>query len=417
MFCIQSKNEIDVNALRLLGASVKDEGAIGEFGSGWKYALACFMRNSITIRVFSGLNEIKITAQPSTFRDQQFDVIHINGEPTSITTRTGPKWTPKMAIREIWSNALDEGEAKKGYGLSPMPGITTVMLEITSDVQDVLDNWDALFIAQEEKPLFADDRYAIYPRHGYQFYRKGVWICEEQDKETIFSYDFGDAVKLPESRLVSSYHCRSLIGYILTNCNEFSVWRTIFAAGGIRNVELESIYDTFLFSAPNAMRTAFLENYTHIGKNERKDTYNELITGQYKVFWCDSKSYSALKNIFPNIEEQFDLNDVYKIVPWMPENKKTLNEALSLLSRNLIIFPDDVTFHYVVGVDGKDIIALADINKKRCCLGVTAFRNKNMLLKALVEEWTHLRHKVHDGTREQQHVYLDTIVSLLTCKQ
>ena len=62
----------------------------------------------------------------------------------------------------------------------------------------------------------------------------------------------------------------------------------------------------------------------------------------------------------------------------------------------------------------EQIIAKADMSKKRCIIGDHALEASPLMLrKALIEEWTHLEHGVVDCTVAQQHVYLDLIVKLM----
>ncbi len=56
----KNKGLMDINALRLLGASTKrgSNDKIGFFGSGWKYSLAVMLRENISFRIFVGKKEI-----------------------------------------------------------------------------------------------------------------------------------------------------------------------------------------------------------------------------------------------------------------------------------------------------------------------------------------------------------------------
>ncbi len=69
----ENTGEIEVQALTLLGASVKIGGGvkIGKFGTGFKFALAYFLRNEYDIRIFSGNTEIKIDTVNDNFRSRE----------------------------------------------------------------------------------------------------------------------------------------------------------------------------------------------------------------------------------------------------------------------------------------------------------------------------------------------------------
>ena len=96
--------EIEENAIKLLGASTKRENKnlIGQFGSGLTYSIAGMIREGISFKIFSGKEEMKITKKKVSLRDQDFDVLHINGKQTSITTEAGGvDW-------EAWFYILEE---------------------------------------------------------------------------------------------------------------------------------------------------------------------------------------------------------------------------------------------------------------------------------------------------------------------
>ena len=91
---IKNKGMIQPEALHLMGGTTKtnDSTKIGQFGSGNKYALAYLLRNGYSVKIFSGLEEIKIETKSIDFRNNDFEVIYINGERTSITTKMGKDW-------------------------------------------------------------------------------------------------------------------------------------------------------------------------------------------------------------------------------------------------------------------------------------------------------------------------------------
>lgn len=84
---IENDGEIDVNGLRLLGATSKEgqENKIGFFGTGTKYAIATAMRLGIGIQIFSGEKLVKISKRNITFRGESYEEVVIDDERTGIT--------------------------------------------------------------------------------------------------------------------------------------------------------------------------------------------------------------------------------------------------------------------------------------------------------------------------------------------
>lgn len=165
---IQNDGEIEINSFRLIGASTKrsDNTKIGFFGSGLKYSIAYMIRNAIKFRIFSGEKELFITTIKDTLRDQEFDLICINGQITSFTTTMGPTWTEDwFVLREIYCNALDESNCiivPNTDIVRMSAGKTRIYIEITDNLYPVLNNWNAYF-ADERTPIFcAENVYSGY---------------------------------------------------------------------------------------------------------------------------------------------------------------------------------------------------------------------------------------------------------------
>lgn len=204
---ISNKGEIETGAFSLIGASTKrgDSSKIGFFGSGLKYALAVFLREGIPVSVFSGKKEVKITTKKSSFRDEQFDVICINGKPTSLTVQMGPSWKPWFAIREVYCNAIDETliDIKLAGEPAGEEDITSFFVGITPKTKEVLEKWDH---------YFSDKRTDVVHRgldvkffHGSEttiIYRKGIQ-CFTSEKASLYHYDC-EHLRINESRVLAN---------------------------------------------------------------------------------------------------------------------------------------------------------------------------------------------------------------------
>lgn len=198
---IQNDGEIEINSFELIGASTKRDqsGKIGFFGSGLKYSIAYMIRNNISFRIFSGENEISISTVKESLRDQSFDRICINGNPTSYTTTMGPTWTEDwFVLREIYCNALDESGCTiiRNTPIEPCgsKNKTRIYIERTLNLQTVCDNFDNYF-SEDRTPLYIiEDVYTsgmgikdglkhplkqtlkVYTRTSGVVYRRGINI-------------------------------------------------------------------------------------------------------------------------------------------------------------------------------------------------------------------------------------------------
>src|SRR5690606_24827523 len=185
--CITSRGEVDPQAFTLMGATSKegDSSKIGYFGTGAKYALAYLLRNNIPFHIYSGKREIDIRVKRTNFRGTELDVIHVDGKPTSLTTRLGPDWQPWWIIREFYCNALDEGGASIHLGqIAPEAGTTSIYIANQPPFKDILEpRTFNRFFAGKLRVLDENEHGRIYelPQKPYgegYFYRKGIRCFE-----------------------------------------------------------------------------------------------------------------------------------------------------------------------------------------------------------------------------------------------
>ena len=216
---IESLGEIDPKSFTLIGASTKrgDEEKIGFFGSGLKYAMAVLLRQRVDFFIFSGVKKIEVETKSEEFRGQTFNQIYIDGEKTSMTMEMGIDWKPWYCIREIFCNAIDEGEHKISVidenDLVPESNKTTFFIEFTRNFKFLIDNWN-LYFTQDRQDLvdswegskiyFGGDEEIIY-RRGVQCYFSKKEYDFQEVKQSIYHYDI-DWAEINESReLVGTY--------------------------------------------------------------------------------------------------------------------------------------------------------------------------------------------------------------------
>lgn len=195
---IQNKGLLEMQLLFLMGGTTKskDQFKIGQWGSGLKYSLAYLLKNNLDFKIFIGEKEVKVATVTETIRDEDFEIICIDGQRTSITTQMGGEaWKPWMIVRELWCNALDEGDhtREETSETEGREGYTTFYIQITPDIREIITNWHNYFI-HEKEPMSEGDTYRIYAGGDkLRLYKQGVLIHEDPDRKSLFSYDIRNA--------------------------------------------------------------------------------------------------------------------------------------------------------------------------------------------------------------------------------
>lgn len=246
---ISNKGKLDIRLFSLMGGTTKDNNAtkIGQWGSGLKYALCFLLREKISFKIFVDGEEVKIEIRPETIRDEVFEVVYVNGEKTSLTTKMGGKdWKEWQCIREIYSNALDEGDATKSIEETTIgeKDTTTFFIELTPKMLEIYNTWSDYFI-ENKQPIYENSDFKLYPTGGnLKLYKQGVLIGNIESP-SLFHYDFKNAAinELREykgsfandlSRMIYNIDCVNTVKYIINNITEnhyegkeidFKYWR------------------------------------------------------------------------------------------------------------------------------------------------------------------------------------------------
>lgn len=352
---IQNNGELDIRLVALMGGTTKanDKYKIGQFGTGLKYTLAFLFRNNLSFKIFCGENEVDVYTETETIRDQKFDIICINGQRTSITTQMGEDWKPWMIIRELWCNALDEGNAIKEVTteLAGHLNKTTFYIQIDKQIQSVIDNWAKYFIHDQEA-IFEDREHAIYPAGDKLcIYKQGVLIYEHPELKSVFSYDMKSAdinelreFRGPKSQAVANCLCvanEAAAKYFLENVADHhyegqstmdyswfmsfgAAWRNVIGSGKlIYQKVLDEIKargntpdEASLIVVPEIVYKALTKQFEGIGAltlasniGEFYEDYNTQIEGKIKqalviLEECDYKMHPELEFVYGWFEDK-----------------------------------------------------------------------------------------------------------------
>lgn len=412
---ITSKGEIDERAFSLLGASSKrdDKTKIGYFGSGLKFSLAFMLRKEIKFRVFSGYREILFTTAEEIFREKSFKRILVNGKETSLTTDTASDWTHWSIIREIFSNAIDEGEAsikllknKKIEQLKPIEDFTTFYIECNEDFNEIIENWDLYFSENRSDISYQNDKNDKLFCGGEKLlvYRKGIRCHYDANSKSLFHYDLNN-IEINESRTISSEWSfkYNLVGFFRKNDNPDVIHKILY--------NINKYWE----------KTLSWDNYSHI---QFSDTWKSKIGDNYLIpyenagFWEDDiKEMKSNYIILPNslieaLKAQF--GDSIKVIGDDAVNKGKgdkkiltelskreqylLDEAVDFLKKAdyKIEFPIKVARFVrpeILGLAENETIFISD---KCFTMG------KREIINTIIEENQHLKTGHADETRAMQ---------------
>lgn len=414
---IENKGEIDVNAFVLMGGSTKREETdkIGFFGSGNKYAIACFIRHNIPFKIFSGNSEIVVTTKPVYLKESKFEQILINSKETSLTTAMGPKWEPWMAVREVVSNSMDE----EGYNIitetediNAVEGKTRIYIAHTPEILEIIRNWDTYFSFDRTDVLWENKEGRILenntPDH-LVMYRRGI-RCYNLEVKSLFQYDLKDFA-INESRIIESrYEADQLIVRFLANCKSTTVIRTILS-----RAYMEDTYEKHL---------AWYYGVSRFDPHWREVIGDAtLIVGELSGWFEEEQRKSPcyiipnemakiLKSSFPELHiygyDPEDESSVFKDVETTSKMEFLLKEADKFFEETKyeVKFPIEVVnFINNASVLGRAKNNTIYLSERLFTMG------KRELISTIIEENEHLKTGFKDKTRELQTHLINLFIS------
>jgi hypothetical protein len=409
-YLIQNDGEVDSKAFELLGASSKrdDAQAIGFFGSGSKYAIAVLLRENVPFRVFSGEHEVLFSTEHVEFRGKCYERIVINGVPTSYTTDVGPTWTTWMAVRELLSNAMDEGmrlsDVTTVEEVCGKSGVTRIFLPCEGEVEEFFDNLDTYFII-DEVPLYKGKDFAIYrcDKKDLAIFRRGVRVSQVDDGcVTMFKYDFND-VQITEDRFFTSI-----------STLQISIVRALAAC------ECRDVIETYLL---NVMDDRFdVERDLYWTYVDMSDAWHDALVGKRIVSESIAQSFELrvdyvvpdslaqkLHNCFPDLDVVLSTEIAYEVIESPPSEVLAQLEVGLREVRALGFCDYGVQFKVARFITG-EVLALACVTERVVLISEAAIHASD-LAETLIEELMHVE-GYRDRTREFEQELMRRYVAL-----
>lgn len=411
---ISNEGLIDIRLVALMGGTTKstNEYKIGQFGTGLKYTLAYLFRNNIDFKIYAGTEEVKLSTEVEVIRDEEFEIICINGQRTSITTKMGEDWEAWMIIRELWCNALDEGNAERDvvtetYGTE---NTTSFFIQVDIMFQSVLDNWGDYFIHNQE-PLCDNVSSKIYAGgNSLRIYKQGVLIHEIQHTKSLFSYDISNA-QINELREFKGSPMM-VVAHALSQANE-----------KVASYFLDNITDEYYEGAGDMdyewFTPAWNESWVKVLGTAKLIHPKAVEDANAMGITIDAKSLVVVpKCVFKALTKQFDGISSLRIASkagefhenYNQETENQINQACAILDTCGYVVHPELKFIYGFFED-KRVLARVDMDKKEVLISNTLL-NKSLfeVVATVVEENEHFNTGLSDQTREfQQHfIYLFT---------
>lgn len=377
----RNKGTIDPRSITTFGVSSKENSsAIGYFGTGLKYAIAILLREGCTIEIHTGGQRLEFATVEQKVRVDEFTFVTMNGQPLAFTTELGKTWKMWQAIREIWCNCLDEkGEALATDDAVIAEDAETVIIVSGREALEAWSQRDAIMIPT--KPIVSTENVDIHPGRSNYIYYKGVRI-HELGNQSMFTYNLKGHVELTEDRTMKH---PGLAGW--------------YVAKGAAQIEDRAMIERIV-TAPDSWFEHRLD-FDPVSPSEAFcGVVRSLARSQVLTL---NRTASRAANFNPD-----DMLDERPAMELTKVDRARLDRAIAFahgLGFAVSEYPIVCLEHLGEGVLGRAA-------NEKIYLSKTVFmQGTKMVAGTLIEEFIHLRHKLHDETRAMQNFLFDALVS------
>lgn len=381
-FC--NNGELDLRAVTTMGVSVKEEGSIGYFGTGLKYAIATLLRTGHDVNLWIAGRAIPIEARAESIRGKEFQVVYVDGVSAGFTTELGKNWKVWQAYRELACNAMDEGAHYIGPFLAGVWG--TVIRIGDGEIDDAHRDHGNIFC--HKRPVIAELTAAIYRvevRHGEtkSVYYRGVRVLE-LDKPAMYTYNLLHDTALTEDRTMASpFSFYRILGEVVANCeNEPIISKTVRA------------------------RDDWAESGMDFGSVVSGDPVSEVFLDHIEQHWDDLRVSITARRLTRRRRPK-----VYKIddAALSRVDLETVERAEELCR---LISPGWRLDYKIVPRLGTDVLGAYIPEEGVYIAHDTVAQGPFKLAGTLIEEWLHKEKSYPDGSRSFQNWTLDALARM-----
>jgi len=384
----KNKGIIDIKAITTFGISSKEgSNPIGFFGTGLKYAIAILLREGCEITIFSGKERYDFTTEKKTVRVNDFNFIQMNGVDLAFTTELGKTWELWQAYRELYCNCMDENGtvSKEDCPVTVNCSTTennTIIVVTGVNFTKVHDNKSDFILTS--KPIWSSKELEIHSGESQNLFYKGILVYK-LNRPSKFTYNILEQIELTEDRTLKYFWSYiTNIAETITKCN------------------IPDILDSVLFTKQEDFEAQFDFNRESLKPCEEFLGYATKHTlNRTPGFSLTLRRYITHKfNLDEAMYERLELNKVQQM---------TLDKAINFCI--LLGYPVKDYKIVVVKTLGNNILGQA--KNETIYLSERVFMlGTKMVTGTILEEYLHLKHHLHDESRDMQNYLFDLVISL-----
>lgn len=415
---IQNNGEVEAAAFALMGASTKrgSDDKIGMFGTGTKYAISVLMDGNASPIILSGGQKIRFSLQVARLQGQRFEqvVMHVGNKKTelSFTTTMGLHWNVGHALRELVSNAIDEGGFTIGTyeGLpAGRPGVTRIYIPYTGDVHMFHTNFREWFVTTDRKPVWESKElgFKVYEPigEGIRVYRRGCLVYSDKKYHATFDYDIA-CLPVKEDRTTDKHDVQRYIHYLLNHLPPAIKFRTVehLAANPKQSIEAEG-YPEWNCTDSASWKEAMGDRM--VAATSLVAAHPDLLNNPKVLLLPDNWAVTMEKLGVPSAKELFTRAQAkgYKIIPreeWDPLHAAMFDNCMELLKEAGIYDPSNLPkFEMFAGEGG--VWGEYAHKEDTVYMALDCFKQgQRWVFQMLLEELWHRYTGHYDCTREFQ---------------
>jgi hypothetical protein len=381
---IQNDGLVDMRAVTTFGVSSKEsDNPIGFFGTGFKYAIAIFLREGCEVTVYRGTERFDFSTSKTQIRVGEFDIVTMNGQELGYTTELGKNWEPWMAFREIACNAMDEpNSVMQAAELEPRPDATTVVIR-GRVAGAVWAQKDDIFLPTKAKYSFEGVEFHAKRSRTNPLYYREVRVATLTES-TLFDFNIVEPkLKLTEDRTLSwstMFDVNRAIAHAIAHADDRDFLRMILIRG-VNTYEGELSYGNESTASDQFLSVVKELGYTTLHNDSARDLYKRVkgIGLERRETQLELFEKKMLDKAY-EVTRFFGLDSSFKVVPTQDLEQGTL--GLADRKTNTVY-----------------------LNKRVFSMGT------KMVAGTLFEEFLHLEKGYNDESRNMQNFLIDQLMT------